>query len=118
MTATLSNNIPYGFNTHPRYASPHTVIGQWYKQDAWYRKLLPNGDYLMVSRRISGSWTWRHSAREFLHTYRSGEKNWASARGAMGEADRELGLLPHDPDTSNTGGPSESAGSLEAPAPG
>lgn len=63
---------------------------EWIDQDAWYRKDLDNGTYLICSRKVSGGWTWRHT------TWAGHELNGGAAttsQGARYEADYSLGLF-------------------------
>jgi hypothetical protein len=68
----------------------------WTKADAWHRRDLPDGSYLMVSRTdpTADRWHWRHvvtsTGKVLAYGPHGTRKSYPSALTAMGCADRAV----------------------------
>lgn len=100
MTTTLTDrriwHDNFGHWPHRRLLTLH-----WTKADAWYRRDLPDGSYLTVSRAVDngygrrrGGWFWTHTDVSGFVTSSAGYGQWGvvSARLAQVAAEHAAGL--------------------------
>lgn len=59
---TLNPTRVWHYHNPGRFPHRRLLTLHWVKVDAWYRRDLPDGGYLTVSRHLStGGWFWSHT---------------------------------------------------------